>query len=274
MYGFFPPEEAVPALFAPSVEIALTFFRRAEEEVAPTLFTAAEEGAAPTFFAPVEGDVSSFFALVGGVGKKKFQRCTNHGAIATKRCALRPRVKSSPTKQGMLGVDGVGDRRCWAILVRNLSAENWKIQEERKRSIQERREMASEQPSSTAENRVHPTCTERQSLNKECGWKGGDRSGLAQGQELTGRKRRTKTSLQERKTYLTLTGLLMEGLQRRRARPPSAGWCRCACGRRRPRQFQSSVRAALARRATALQYLLPDGPVSLHRPPRNRPRDR
>src|SRR6266403_3459809 len=60
--------------------------------------------------------------------------------------------------------------------------------------------------------RVHPTCTERQSLNKECGWKGGDRSGLAQGQELTGRKRRTKTSLQERKTYLTLTGLLMEGL--------------------------------------------------------------
>ena len=48
-------------------------------------------------------------------------------------------------------------------------------------------------------NRVHPTCTERPSLNKECGWKGGDRSGLAQGQELTGRKRRTKTSLQERK---------------------------------------------------------------------------
>jgi hypothetical protein len=39
---------------------------------------------------------------------------------------------------------------------------------------------------------------------------------LAQGQELTGRKRRTKTSLQERKkekTYLTLTGLLMEGLE-------------------------------------------------------------
>jgi hypothetical protein len=40
---------------------------------------------------------------------------------------------------------------------------------------------------------------------------------LAHGQELTGRKRRTKTSLQERrkerKTYLTLTGLLMEGLE-------------------------------------------------------------
>ncbi|HTQ62346.1 MAG TPA: hypothetical protein VMI32_19120, partial [Candidatus Solibacter sp.] len=46
---------------------------------------------------------------------------------------------------------------------------------------------------------------------KECGWKGGDRSGLAQGQELTERKRKTKTSLQERKTYLTLTSLLMEG---------------------------------------------------------------
>jgi hypothetical protein len=64
-------------------------------------------------------------------------------------------------------------------------------------------------------NREHPNCTERPSLNKECGWKGGDRSGLAQGQELTGRKRRTKTSLQERKkrkTYLTLTGLLMEGV--------------------------------------------------------------
>src|SRR6266478_153728 len=65
-------------------------------------------------------------------------------------------------------------------------------------------------------NRVHPNCTERQSLNKECGWKGGDRSGLAQGQELTVRKRRTKTSLQEekrknRKTHLTHTGLLMEG---------------------------------------------------------------
>src|ERR1700746_2786241 len=27
---------------------------------------------------------------------------------------------------------------------------------------------------------VHPTCTERPSLTKECGWKGGDRGGLAQ----------------------------------------------------------------------------------------------
>src|SRR5258708_8612553 len=29
-------------------------------------------------------------------------------------------------------------------------------------------------------NQVHPTCTERPSLTKECGWKGGDRGGLAQ----------------------------------------------------------------------------------------------
>jgi hypothetical protein len=45
---------------------------------------------------------------------------------------------------------------------------------------------------------------------------------LAQGQELTGRKRRTKTSLQERKkekTYLTLAGLLMEGVTQPLCRP-------------------------------------------------------
>src|SRR6267378_7852372 len=41
-------------------------------------------------------------------------------------------------------------------------------------------------------NRVHPTCTERPSLNKECGWKGGDRSGLAHGQELTGEREEQK----------------------------------------------------------------------------------
>jgi hypothetical protein len=28
-------------------------------------------------------------------------------------------------------------------------------------------------------NREHPTGTERKSLNYECGWKGGDRGGLA-----------------------------------------------------------------------------------------------
>ena len=102
-----------------------------------------------------------------------------------------------------------------------------KAEKKKKEQRKKAREMVSKQPSSTAEirwlrltpgpvsfergeqrsitrwqhllNRVHPTCTERPSLNKECGWKGGDRSGLAQGQELTGRKRRTKTSLQERK---------------------------------------------------------------------------
>ena len=39
-------------------------------------------------------------------------------------------------------------------------------------------------------NQVHPPCTERQSLNKECGWKGGDRGGLAQWEQLG--KRRNK----------------------------------------------------------------------------------
>ena len=33
-------------------------------------------------------------------------------------------------------------------------------------------------------NRVHPTCTERQSLNQEYGWKGGDRGGLAQWEQF------------------------------------------------------------------------------------------
>src|ERR1700738_2055773 len=89
MYGFFPPEEAVPTLFAPSVEIALTFFRRAEEEVAITLFTAAEEGAALTVFAPVEGDVSFLFAPVGGVGKKKFSSRTSCCPVWTSRCGSR-----------------------------------------------------------------------------------------------------------------------------------------------------------------------------------------
>jgi hypothetical protein len=54
----------------------------------------------------------------------------------------------------MLVLDGIGDRRCSAILVRNLSAETGKYRKKgKKRSIQERREMASEQPSSTAEIR-------------------------------------------------------------------------------------------------------------------------
>jgi hypothetical protein len=40
-------------------------------------------------------------------------------------------------------------------------------------------------------NRVHPTCTERPSLNQECGWKGGDRGGLAQ-REQFGKEERKK----------------------------------------------------------------------------------
>jgi hypothetical protein len=42
----------------------------------------------------------------------------------------------------------------------------------------------------------HPPCTERQSLNKECGWKGGDRGGLANGdnlkKETTKKRKKTK----------------------------------------------------------------------------------
>jgi hypothetical protein len=41
-------------------------------------------------------------------------------------------------------------------------------------------------------NRVHPTCTERQSLNKECGWKGGDRGGLAEWGQFGKRRRKKK----------------------------------------------------------------------------------
>jgi hypothetical protein len=55
--------------------------------------------------------------------------------------------------------------------------------------------------------REHPTSTERKSLTKECGWKGGDRGGLAQRQRPN-----QKTLTGKEKTDLTLTGLLMEGL--------------------------------------------------------------
>ena len=52
-----------------------------------------------------------------------------------------------------LGVDGVGDRRSWAILAGSFSMENWERQEERNRSKKVGREMLSKQPSSTAEIR-------------------------------------------------------------------------------------------------------------------------
>src|ERR1700747_1797065 len=41
-------------------------------------------------------------------------------------------------------------------------------------------------------NQVHPTCTERPSLTKECGWKGGDRGGLAQWEKETIKKKKEK----------------------------------------------------------------------------------
>ncbi len=51
-------------------------------------------------------------------------------------------------------------------------------------------------------NREHPTGTEQKSLNYECGWKGGDRGGLAA---------RKKKDLRKHHSLLTSTGLLMEG---------------------------------------------------------------
>jgi len=62
-------------------------------------------------------------------------------------------------------------------------------------------------------NRVHPTCTERPSLNKECGWKGGDRGGLAQREQFGKRRNKEKERKKQKngRKVLTLTGLLMEG---------------------------------------------------------------
>src|SRR5260221_8055765 len=48
------------------------------------------------------------------------------------------------------------------------------------------------------------TSTERISLTKECGWKDGDRGGLAEWEQTHGKKKA--------KCALTSTGLLMEGL--------------------------------------------------------------
>jgi hypothetical protein len=52
---------------------------------------------------------------------------------------------------------------------------------------------------------------------KECGWKDGDRGGSARmpsKPQKEGENKKRKTPLQERrKTFLTLTGLLMEGLE-------------------------------------------------------------
>jgi len=37
--------------------------------------------------------------------------------------------------------------------------------------------------------REHPTCTEQISLTKECGWKDGDRGGLADWKQTHGKKK-------------------------------------------------------------------------------------
>ena len=58
-------------------------------------------------------------------------------------------------------------------------------------------------------NQEHPKCTERKSLTKECGWKGGDRGGLAE-------RDKCKKLWKEQKKLLTGIGLLMEGLVDRR----------------------------------------------------------
>src|SRR5229473_4737902 len=55
-------------------------------------------------------------------------------------------------------------------------------------------------------NWERPPCTERKSLNQECGWKDGDRGGPARTEGIHRKEKRKK-----RKTHLTHTGLLMEG---------------------------------------------------------------
>jgi hypothetical protein len=60
---------------------------------------------------------------------------------------------------------------------------------------------------STMLKREHPPSTERRSLTKECGWKDGDRGGLAEWEDVHGRKKERK-----RKCALTSIGLLMEGV--------------------------------------------------------------
>ncbi len=51
------------------------------------------------------------------------------------------------------------------------------------------------------------------SFHRECGWKDGDRGGLAQSRNSQGGREEEKHAYrEERKTRLTLTGLLMEGV--------------------------------------------------------------
>ena len=62
-----------------------------------------------------------------------------------------------------------------------------------------------ELPITVYQNREHPTGTERKSLTQECGWKGGDRGGLAEWKKTEESTERAETKL------LTGIGLLMEG---------------------------------------------------------------
>jgi hypothetical protein len=48
-------------------------------------------------------------------------------------------------------------------------------------------------------SQVHPPCTERQSLNNECGWKGGDRGGLAQWEQFEKEENKKEERQNERK---------------------------------------------------------------------------
>jgi hypothetical protein len=52
------------------------------------------------------------------------------------------------------------------------------------------------------------------SLNKECGWKGGDRGGLARWEQYGKRRNKEEERKREKQLIgLTLTGLLMEGVE-------------------------------------------------------------
>jgi hypothetical protein len=48
--------------------------------------------------------------------------------------------------------------------------------------------------------REHPPCTEQISLTKECGWKDGDRGGLAEQQEIEKIMERAKNSYRKKQT--------------------------------------------------------------------------
>src|SRR6266404_585322 len=103
----------------------------------------------------------------------------------------------------MLGVDGVGDRRCWAILARNFSVENWERQEERRHPNSRARPPRSGDCDRSWTSSLRKGGTEvdyqvaaptemrtpnlHRAINrsiKECGWKDGDRGGPAQMQNL------------------------------------------------------------------------------------------